>query len=188
MPARYVSSSAAGKCNKVLQAVSWLLSTTEKSKIGDAKHRSTQARRSPHQTGPLRNAQAVAAALDPTGKQVGPLLASLRALLEANAARRKPKIAKGTRDFQPAQMAIRAHAFRIIEAAFARHGAVAIDTPVFELRETLMGKYGEDSKLIYDLADQGVRCLPSPPPPASTFVSFSVHSHVRRCGLRGAGE
>ena len=33
-------------------------------------------------------------------------------------------------------------------------GAVSIDTPVFELRETLMGKYGEDSKLIYDLADQ----------------------------------
>lgn len=31
---------------------------------------------------------------------------------------------------------------------------MAIDTPVFELRETLMGKYGEDSKLIYDLADQ----------------------------------
>jgi histidyl-tRNA synthetase len=34
------------------------------------------------------------------------------------------------------------------------HGGVALDTPVFELRETLMGKYGEDSKLIYDLADQ----------------------------------
>jgi histidyl-tRNA synthetase len=32
---------------------------------------------------------------------------------------------------------------------------VSIDTPVFELRETLTGKYGEDSKLIYDLADQG---------------------------------
>lgn len=31
---------------------------------------------------------------------------------------------------------------------------MALDTPVFELRETLMGKYGEDSKLIYDLADQ----------------------------------
>ena len=27
--------------------------------------------------------------------------------------------------------------------------------PVFELREILAGKYGEDSKLIYDLADQG---------------------------------
>ena len=35
------------------------------------------------------------------------------------------------------------------------HVQVAIDTPVFELRETLVGKYGEDSKLIYDLADQG---------------------------------
>lgn len=37
---------------------------------------------------------------------------------------------------------------------FKRHGAMALDTPAFELRETLMGKYGEDSKLIYDLADQ----------------------------------
>ena len=26
---------------------------------------------------------------------------------------------------------------------------------VFELRETLTGKYGEDSKLIYNLEDQG---------------------------------
>ena len=48
---------------------------------------------------------------------------------------------------------------------FQRHGAVAIDTPVFELRETLTGKYGEDSKLIFDLADQGgeicsLRCAP----------------------------
>jgi histidyl-tRNA synthetase len=42
---------------------------------------------------------------------------------------------------------------------FKRHGAVSIDTPVFELRETLMGKYGEDSKLIYDLADQGGELL-----------------------------
>ncbi len=36
---------------------------------------------------------------------------------------------------------------------------MAIDTPVFELRETLTGKYGEDSKLIYDLADQGGEAL-----------------------------
>lgn len=30
---------------------------------------------------------------------------------------------------------------------------------VFELRETLTGKYGEDSKLIFDLADQGGESL-----------------------------
>ena len=52
-------------------------------------------------------------------------------------------------------MTIRKKAFSIIEQVFERHGATALDTPVFELRETLMGKYGEDSKLIYDLADQG---------------------------------
>ena len=30
---------------------------------------------------------------------------------------------------------------------FKRHGGVEIDTPVFELKELLTGKYGEDSKL-----------------------------------------
>ena len=50
-------------------------------------------------------------------------------------------------------MAIRKKAFDIITTIFKRHGAVEIDTPVFELKETLMGKYGEDSKLIYDLED-----------------------------------
>ncbi|KAH7568369.1 hypothetical protein JRO89_XS07G0282500 [Xanthoceras sorbifolium] len=62
---------------------------------------------------------------------------------------------QGTRDFAKEQMAIREKAFSIITDVFKRHGATALDTPVFELRETLMGKYGEDSKLIYDLADQG---------------------------------
>lgn len=71
----------------------------------------------------------------------------------------KPKIPKGTRDADPSQMAIREKAFRIIKNVFSRHGAVGIDTPVFERRETLMGKYGEDSKLIYDLADQGGEIL-----------------------------
>jgi histidyl-tRNA synthetase len=51
-------------------------------------------------------------------------------------------------------MAIRAKAFNIIKNVFQRHGAVELDTPVFELKETLTGKYGEDSKLIYDLEDQ----------------------------------
>src|SRR5436190_1234280 len=52
-------------------------------------------------------------------------------------------------------MAIRESIFSTIISVFKRHGAVTIDTPVFELKEILAGKYGEDSKLIYDLADQG---------------------------------
>jgi len=50
-------------------------------------------------------------------------------------------------------MAIRERAFKIIKGVFKKHGAEEIDTPVFELKETLMGKYGEESKLIYDLED-----------------------------------
>lgn len=42
---------------------------------------------------------------------------------------------------------------------FKKHGAETIDTPVFELKEVLTGKYGEDSKLIYDLKDQGGEIL-----------------------------
>jgi histidyl-tRNA synthetase len=98
-----------------------------------------------------------AVALD--SEPLAALLDAVRTLVEANAARRKPKIAKGTRDFLPEQMAIRERAFAAIVSVFKRHGAVALDTPVFELRETLMGKYGEDSKLIYDLADQGGELL-----------------------------
>jgi histidyl-tRNA synthetase len=52
-------------------------------------------------------------------------------------------------------MVIRDKIFTTITEVFKRHGAVTIDTPVFELKEILAGKYGEDSKLIYDLADQG---------------------------------
>ncbi|KAJ3050613.1 Histidine--tRNA ligase, cytoplasmic, partial [Rhizoclosmatium hyalinum] len=65
----------------------------------------------------------------------------------------------GTRDFLPAQMVLRDAIFSKITTIFKRHGAVTIDTPVFELKETLLGKYGEDTKLIYDLADQGGEIL-----------------------------
>ncbi|XP_041462823.1 histidine--tRNA ligase, cytoplasmic-like [Lytechinus variegatus] len=69
------------------------------------------------------------------------------------------KTAKGTRDYTPRQMAIREGVFKVIIDTFKRHGAETIDTPVFELKETLTGKYGEDSKLIYDLKDQGGELL-----------------------------
>lgn len=52
-------------------------------------------------------------------------------------------------------IAIRDKIFERITTVFKKHGAVSLDTPVFELKEILAGKYGEDSKLIYDLKDQG---------------------------------
>lgn len=87
------------------------------------------------------------------------ILASQYDSLKSGGIHRKPKVPKGTRDFLPEQMEIRSRVMNIIRGVFKRHGAVEIDTPVFEERETLMGKYGEDSKLIYDLADQGGEIL-----------------------------
>lgn len=69
------------------------------------------------------------------------------------------KVPKGMQDSDPLQCAVKDYVFNIIKCVFRRHGAVAIDTPVMELKETLVGKYGEDSKLIYDLQDQGGELL-----------------------------
>ncbi|OMH85443.1 Histidine-tRNA ligase, mitochondrial [Zancudomyces culisetae] len=52
-------------------------------------------------------------------------------------------------------MHLRERVIGTITGIFKKYGGVPIDTPVFELKEILTGKYGEDSKLIYDLEDQG---------------------------------
>ena len=77
-----------------------------------------------------------------------------------NQERRLPKVAKGVKDTDPSQMKIKNKVFDLITGVFKQHGAVQIDTPVFELKETLVGKYGEEGgKLIYDLEDQGGELL-----------------------------
>lgn len=52
-------------------------------------------------------------------------------------------------------MALRNDTFEQIRKVFRLHGGEEIDTPAFELKSYLTGKYGEDTKLIYDLQDQG---------------------------------
>ncbi|KAI8034573.1 histidine--tRNA ligase, cytoplasmic isoform X2 [Drosophila gunungcola] len=95
-------------------------------------------------------------------EQVARLLA-LKAKLGGDAAPTNQKFTlktpKGTRDYGPQQMTLRQGVLDKIVQVFKRHGGEAIDTPVFELKEVLTGKYGEDSKLIYDLKDQGGEIL-----------------------------
>ncbi|KAM3715760.1 Histidine--tRNA ligase [Dirofilaria immitis] len=82
--------------------------------------------------------------------------------LESHDSQRKFEIRcpRGTRDYGPEDMALRKQVLDIVTECFKRHGAVSIDTPVFELRDILMGKYGEEGgKLIYDLSDQGGELL-----------------------------
>ncbi|KAG6908634.1 hypothetical protein DXG01_003812 [Tephrocybe rancida] len=65
------------------------------------------------------------------------------------------KTAKGTRDYGPVEMFCRAHIERIVTDVFTTYGGSELDTPVFERKDVLTGKYGEDAKLIFDLMDQG---------------------------------
>ncbi|XP_078682505.1 histidine--tRNA ligase, cytoplasmic-like isoform X3 [Branchiostoma floridae x Branchiostoma belcheri] len=92
-------------------------------------------------------------------EEVEKLLSLKEQLGDARPQKFQLKTPKGTRDYNPRQMAIREGVFKTIINCFKRHGAETIDTPVFELKETLTGKYGEDAKLIYDLADQGGEIL-----------------------------
>ncbi|CAA7269768.1 unnamed protein product [Cyclocybe aegerita] len=65
------------------------------------------------------------------------------------------KTAKGTRDYGPAEMFCREHIERIVKDCFTTYGGACLDTPVFERKDVLTDKYGEDAKLIFDLMDQG---------------------------------
>lgn len=62
-----------------------------------------------------------------------------------------PRLPRGMRDILPYKMLQRQYVIGEIENIFQRFGFEPLHTPVLELRETLMGKYGEDAeKLIYD--------------------------------------
>lgn len=65
---------------------------------------------------------------------------------------------KGTRDWSDQDSTLLNDIFHRIRTVLSRY-ATQLDTPVFELADVLKGKYGEDSKLIYDLADQGGELL-----------------------------
>ncbi|OAA77807.1 histidyl-tRNA synthetase, mitochondrial precursor [Akanthomyces lecanii RCEF 1005] len=69
------------------------------------------------------------------------------------------KTPKGTKDWVGQDLLLRDQIFQSISEVFKRHGGVPLDTPVFELRDVLTGKYGEDARLIYNLEDQGGEIL-----------------------------
>ncbi|WP_445957647.1 histidine--tRNA ligase [Yeosuana sp.] len=68
----------------------------------------------------------------------------------------KPSIPKGTRDFNPEQVAKRNYIFQKIRYVFETFGFQPIETPSFENSETLMGKYGEEGdRLIFKILNSG---------------------------------
>ncbi len=68
----------------------------------------------------------------------------------------KPSIPKGTRDFNPEQVAKRNYIFNTIRNSFERFGFQPIETPSFENSDTLMGKYGDEGdRLIFKILNSG---------------------------------
>ncbi len=68
----------------------------------------------------------------------------------------KPSIPKGTRDFNPSQVAKRNYIFKTIKSKFETFGFQPIETPSFENYETLMGKYGDEGdRLIFKILNSG---------------------------------
>ncbi|TVY43670.1 Histidine--tRNA ligase, mitochondrial [Lachnellula occidentalis] len=65
------------------------------------------------------------------------------------------KTPKGTRDWFSSDLLLRDHILQTASNIFKRHGGTPLDTPAFELKAILAEKYGEDARLMYDLADQG---------------------------------
>ncbi len=62
----------------------------------------------------------------------------------------KPRLPKGMRDFLPQELLKRDYVFGVVREVFHLYGFEPLQTPVLELHETLMGKYGEDAeKLIF---------------------------------------
>ncbi len=68
----------------------------------------------------------------------------------------KPSIPKGTRDFNPLEMARRNFIFDTIRKIFKTYGYLPIETPAMENLSSLMGKYGEEGdKLLFKILNSG---------------------------------
>ncbi|MBK6922158.1 MAG: histidine--tRNA ligase [Deltaproteobacteria bacterium] len=61
----------------------------------------------------------------------------------------------GMRDYLPADLARRNHVVGIVREVYQRYGFVPLETPAIENLEILLGKYGEDEKLVYRLLHRG---------------------------------
>lgn len=69
----------------------------------------------------------------------------------------EPRTLKGFRDYGPEEQSFREAAFAKIRIVFERFGFLPLSTPALEYKEILMGKYGEDEKLMYSFKDNGER-------------------------------
>src|SRR4030042_3546621 len=70
-----------------------------------------------------------------------------------------PVTPKGFRDVLPDKAKSRREIINKIVSVLEEFGFVPLETPTLEFAETILGKYGEEEKLIYQFTDRGGRQL-----------------------------
>lgn len=70
-----------------------------------------------------------------------------------------PVTPKGFRDIEPTLAKKRRETINTIADVLEGYGFVPLETPTIEFADTLLGKYGEEEKLIYKFTDRGGREL-----------------------------
>lgn len=69
----------------------------------------------------------------------------------------EPRTLKGFRDFGAKEQLARQQMFARIQTVFERFGFSPLSTPALEYKEILMGKYGDEERLVYSFKDNGDR-------------------------------
>ncbi len=96
-----------------------------------------------------------------------------------------PSLPRGTRDFQPAEMARRNYIFDTIRSVFQLYGYQPIETPAMENLSNLLGKYGEEGdKLIFRILNSGDFLSEVPAGLLESRSSGQVTPYVSEKGLR----
>lgn len=70
-----------------------------------------------------------------------------------------PVTPKGFGDTMPTEASKRRKMFEAIVPILEKYGFVPLETPTVEFADTLLGKYGEEEKLVYQFEDKGGRKL-----------------------------
>ncbi|MEJ5148566.1 MULTISPECIES: histidine--tRNA ligase [unclassified Sphingobacterium] len=97
----------------------------------------------------------------------------------------KPSLAKGTRDFSPAEMLKRNYIFNTLKRVFKKYGYSEIQTPSFENLQTLTGKYGDEGdQLIFKILNSGDYLSKAPNDLVESKSSTKLISYISEKALR----
>ena len=70
----------------------------------------------------------------------------------------RAQLLKGFRDFLPEQMRVRNYVLSVMKEVFESFGFEPLETPSLEYKQTLLGKYGQETdRLVYTFKDKGNR-------------------------------